>query len=675
MLIEAQTFSTRATHGFLIIFVFICILVGRYVWLQVLRHDELNTRSEANRVKSRPLPPSRGLIYDRNGVLLAENVLEYRLEVVPEQAGDVMQVVDAVATVLPIDAEDRERFDALRKAKRRFQSLPLRFHLSEDEVARFSVNRHRFPGVEVVPYLKRFYPMGADLGHVVGYVGRIGAEDRERLDDPRYSATTHIGKTGIERYYEDILLGEVGYERVETNAEGRALRVLGRVPPKPGQHLYLSIDAKLQRAAIAAFEGRAGVAVAIDPRNGEVLCMVSQPSFDPNPFVNGISRKAYAALMAAPHQPQFDRTLRGGYEPGSTIKPFYALAGLELGLRTPADTVLSTGRFHLPGQTQSFGDWRAGGHGRVDLRESLAQSVNTYYYQLAVDLGIDRSSAYMAQFGFGQPSGIDLNGESSGVLPSREWKQARYGKAWYPGETVIAGIGQGYWVVTPIQLASALATLAGDGIRHRPHLLRATQRSFDAPMVPSPLSTPLATVVKDPQHLAAVREGMVAVMHGASGTGRAMGLNAPYQIAGKSGTAQRVNRARRTAGGDLNAPEEYRNRALFVAFAPAEAPRIALMVVVEHGDSGSKAAAPVARKILDQYLLGEQAANLVQGIDAAAVMDRAAAINDAPVREDSEAVIIRDTSADDTSADDGSANDSDANETNAIPDPAAEPAQ
>ncbi len=629
VVVEGQIFSARATQGFLIIIGFILLLIGRYVWLQVLRHDELSTRSEANRVKSRPLPPSRGLIYDRNGVLLAENVLEYRLEVIPEQAGDVARVVDELASVLPIDADERERFDALRKSRRRFQSLPLRFHLSEDEVATFAVNRHRFPGVEVVPYLKRYYPMGADLAHVVGYVGRIGAEDSERLEDPRYSATTHIGKTGIERKYEDILLGEVGYERIETNAEGRALRVLERVPPKPGQILHLSLDARLQRAAIEALEGRAGVAVAIDPRTGEVLCMVSQPSFDPNPFVNGISRQAYAALVAAPHQPQFDRALRGGYEPGSTIKPFYALAGLELGLRRAEDSVLSTGSFHLPGQSQSYGDWRKGGHGRIALRESLAQSVNTYYYQLAHDAGIDRMSSYLAQFGFGQASGIDLDGEGTGVLPSREWKQQRLGKPWYPGETVIAGIGQGYWVVTPMQLASALATLAGDGIRHRPHLLRATQERFDAPVVPTTLSKPIASVIRDPAHLAAVREGMIAVMHGPTGSARAYGLNAPYRIAGKTGTAQRVNRARRTAAGSENAAEEYRNRALFIAFAPAEAPRIALMVVVEHGDSGSKAAAPVARRILDQFMLGDAAGSLLPDIEASEQIDAAEPIEPA----------------------------------------------
>ncbi|PJA39759.1 MAG: penicillin-binding protein 2, partial [Lysobacterales bacterium CG_4_9_14_3_um_filter_62_6] len=377
-------------------------------WLQVIEHGSLSTAAEQNRIKSRPLPPSRGLIYDRNGVLLAENVLEYRLEIVPEQAGDVMATVAAITAVIRIDPEDLERFGQLRQSQRRFHSLPIKFHLSEEEVARFAVNRYRFPGVEVVPYLKRFYPLGADLGHVIGYVGRIGTEDRERLDDPRYSATTHIGKTGIERYYEDRLLGQVGYEQVETNAEGRALRVLGRVAPKPGQNLYLALDARLQQAAIAAFEGRPGVAVAIDPNNGEVLCMVSQPSFDPNWFVNGISRQNYTDLLAASRRPLFDRTLLGGYEPGSTIKPFIAMAGLELGVRTPSDTVFSTGEFHLPGQAKGYRDWKKGGHGHIDLHESLAQSVNTYYYQLANDLGIDRLSSYLAGFGFGQATGIDL---------------------------------------------------------------------------------------------------------------------------------------------------------------------------------------------------------------------------------------------------------------------------
>lgn len=605
---ETRLFATRAAQGFALIVLALLVLLGRYLWLQVARHDEYRTRSEQNRIKSRPLPPSRGLIYDRNGVLLAENVLEYRLEIVPERVADIETVVASIAALIPLDTDQRESFEQLRQTGRRFNSLPLKFHLSEAEVARFSVNRHRFPGVEVVPYLKRFYPFGAGLGHVIGYVGRLGSEDRERLDDPRYSATTHVGKTGIERYYEDRLLGDVGYEQVETNAEGRALRVLERIAPRPGQHLHLSLDAHLQQVAIEAMAGQPGAVVAIDPSNGEVLCMLSLPGFDPNLFVDGISRKDYAALTQSPLRPLFDRALSGGYTPGSTIKPFMALAGLELGLRTPTDTVWSSGEFHLPGQTQFYRDWKKGGHGRIDLHESLAQSVNTYYYQLANDLGIDRMSTYLGRFGFGAATGIDLSGETVGVLPSRAWKTARIGKSWYPGETVIAGIGQGYWVVTPLQLASALATLASAGVQHRPHLLRATQAGIDAPLIERQSSTAEPSLIDDPAHFDAVRDGMIAVMHGATGTARAIGQSAPYRIAGKSGTAQRVTHARRVAGGDRNAPDELRNQALFVAFAPAGQPSIAVAVVVEFGDSGTRAAAPVARRILDAWLLPSAAA-------------------------------------------------------------------
>ncbi len=600
---ETGLFRVRAAEGFLIIAVCLGVLLARYTWLQVLRHDEFNARSDENRVKLKPLPPSRGLIYDRNGVLLAENILDYRLELIPEQIHDVDATLTQLADVIAISADDRELFEAQRKVRRRFNNIPLRFALSENEVSRFALERHRFPGVEVVPYLTRYYPQGTDFAHVIGYVGRIDVEDRERLEDARYSATTHIGKTGIERYYEDLLLGDVGYERVETNAEGRALRVLGRVVPKPGKHLHLTIDANLQRAAVAAFEGRPGAAVAIDPRNGEVLAMVSQPAFDPNLFVNGISRHDYAALLAAEQRPLYNRAVLGGYEPGSTIKPFIAIIGLRLGLRTPESTVFSTGEYRLPGQSPVWRDWKRGGHGTVNLREALSQSVNTYFYDLAVDTGVDRIESEMRAFGFGAPTGLDLTGEPSGVLPSRSWKQKRFGKAWYPGETVIAGIGQGYWVVSPIQLAHALATLAARGDSYRPHLLKSLQAAIDAPAEAQPVEAVNAHVAAAPEMWDAVRVGMEAVMHSPTGTARASGMDAPYRIAGKSGTAQR---ARARSDREYNAattPEHLRHQALFVAFAPSEAPTIAVAVIVEHGSSGSKAAAPVARAILDAYLL------------------------------------------------------------------------
>ncbi len=604
---ESAGFRMRALLGFVAVALATLTLGARFLWLQVYAHEEFLTRSEANRVKPRPIVPARGLIYDRNGRLLADNVPAYRLEVVPEQVKDIDALLDELATVMPLGEDEIERFRASYRSKRGFHPVPLKLRLTESEVARFAVHRHRFPGVDVVPYLNRRYPYGDLFAHVVGYVGRIDEDDLANLDAVRYSGATHIGKGGIERFYESRLHGQVGFEQVEINAEGRALRVLERIPAQAGEHLYLSIDAGLQQAVVDAFAGQHGAAVAVDPRSGEVLALVSLPSYDPNPFVNGIGRAEYAALLNNPSRPLFNRVLAGGYEPGSTIKPFIGLAGLELGLRTPADQTFSSGAFRLPNQQREYRDWRRGGHGYVNLREALAQSVNTYFYQLAVDLGIDRLSTYMAQFGFGRPTGIDLPGEGSGVLPTREWKQRERNQVWYPGETVIAGIGQGFWVATPLQLAQATATLASGGERHRLHLLRQTQAGFDAPRVPVVEEAGHVTIVKDRANLAAVVEGMVAVMHGPTGTARAAAADAPYLIAGKTGTAQRVSRKTDQQMDVNKLAFSLRHQALFVSFAPADDPRIALFIVVEHGGSGSKAAAPVARRILDAWLLREPA--------------------------------------------------------------------
>jgi len=603
---ETLLFRRRALAGFAIIAVCLAVLLGRFFDLQVLRHDEFNARSDANRIKLRPLPPARGLIYDRNGVVLADNVPQYRLELTPEQVDDIDDTLSRLRSVIALTDEDLERFRELRRLKRRFDGVPVRLQLNETEVASFAVQRHLFPGVDVVPYLTRSYPQRELLSHVVGYVGRIDEGDRERLDPARYAGFSHIGKTGIERQYEDVLLGQPGYEQVETDAQGRALRVLHRVPPRQGRHVRLTIDARLQEATVKAFEGRPGAAVAIDPRNGEVLALVSLPGFDPNLFINGISRTQYAALLNAVYRPLFNRALQGGYEPGSTAKPFLGLAGLELGVRTADSTVMSTGQFRLEGASHVWRDWKRGGHGRVNLHEALAQSVNFYFYQLAVDLGIDRLTAYMSRFGFGRPTGIDLQGEASGLLPSREWKQRVHNKPWYPGETVIAGIGQGFWIATPLQLASALATLASDGVRHVPHLLLATQTAREPPELAEP-SAATPSFVRDPANLATVRDGMVAVMHGPTGTARAVGAGSTYRIAGKSGTAQRYTRKDAREYDEKRVAEHLRHQALFVAYAPAEAPRLAVAIVVEHGSSGSKAAAPVARAILDAYLLPPQA--------------------------------------------------------------------
>ncbi|UXI68002.1 penicillin-binding protein 2 [Tahibacter amnicola] len=606
---EVALFQRRAITGFAIIVLLLGVLGGRFFYLQVVRHEEFVTRADQNRIKLRPIAPARGLIFDRNGVLLADNTAAFRLEVIPERVKNLDATLEALGEVVPLTPEDIKRFKDHRRGRRGFQSLPLRFRLSDDEVARFAVNRWRFPGVEVVPYLTRTYPRGAEFGHLVGYVARIDEDDLARLDaradgadlQARYAGTTHMGRTGIERYYEDLLHGEPGYEKVETNADGRALRVLDRVPPKPGKNLYLSIDVRLQEAAEAVFEGKPGSAVAIDPRNGEVLAMVSVPSYDPNLFVNGISHTDYRLLTSSPLRPLLHRALVGTYKPGSTVKPFMGVAGLELGIRSPQDTVYSTGEFHIPGQQRGYRDWRKGGHGHVDLVESLAQSVNTYFYSLALDMGIDRLSAYLGRFGFGKPSGIDLIGEGSGILPSREWKRAMFDKPWFPGETVIAGIGQGFWVVTPVQLANATAILAARGARHPIHLLRATQDGFNAPIVMAPLPPPEPSFIVNMTHWDAVRDGMVAVVSGPTGTAKRVFADAPYSAAGKTGTAQRFSRT----GDEVDTrglDEAQRHQALFVAFAPVEEPQIALALVLEFGASGSADAAPPARQILDAWL-------------------------------------------------------------------------
>ncbi len=604
---EARLFVARALVSFFVMLLMLGILASRFWFLQVAQYDELHGRSDANRILARPLAPARGLIYDRNGVLLAENIAAFRLEVIPEQVKDMPALMEGLRAVVGLSDEDIERFNALRKGKRSYQSVPLRLKLADAEIARFAVNRWRFPGVDVVPYLTRYYPKGQDFGHLVGYVGRIDSADQTRLDSSRYAGTTHVGKTGIERSYEHLLHGEPGYELVEVNADRRPLRVLERVVPKPGQNLYLTVDARIQEAGVIAFAGRAGAAVVMDPRNGEVLAMISVPGFDPNLFVNGISRSDYAALLASPGKPLLDRALRGGYTPGSTIKPFVAAGGLELGLRKPSDTVSSTGEFFIPGQKRGYRDDRRGGHGRVALVESIAQSANTYYYSLALDMGIDRFTGFMQRFGFGEPTGIDLIGESAGVLPSREWKRGRFGTGWYPGETVIAGIGQGYWVVTPLQLARGVATLAARGVPQRPHLLRATQQGLgDEPKVRpfAPAGTP---VFKNPDNWRPVQEGMVAVVNSPTGTARSIAAGFPYVIAGKTGTAERFSRTTEAWDNIMHVAIE-RHQVLFVAFAPAESARIALIVALEAGRTGGRDAAPIVRTMLDTWLLDEHVA-------------------------------------------------------------------
>ncbi|KRA30384.1 penicillin-binding protein [Rhodanobacter sp. Root627] len=600
---EGALFRRRALVGFALIVVSLGLLMARFAYLQVVRHDEFVTRSQNNRVKPRAIPPARGLIYDRNGVLLADNVPAFRLEVVPEQVKDMPALLAQLGRVVPLDHDDLDAFAKQLKQNRRFESVPLKMHLTEDEIDRFAVNRWRFPGVDVVPYLTRRYPLGEAFAHVVGYVGRIDADDVDRLDPVRYKGTSHVGRSGVERSYENTLHGQPGYELVEVNADGRTQRVLETHAPTPGSNLYLSIDSRLQRAAEAAFEGRPGAAVAIDPRNGQVLAMVSVPTFDPNLFVNGISQVDYSALTHNPDKPLYNRALRGVYPPGSTVKPLVGLAGLETGFRKPQDTVFSNGVFYIPGQSRGYRDDVRGGSGRVNLMQAIEQSVNTYFYKLALDMGIDRLSNYMAKFSFGRPTGIDLIGEASGVLPSRAWKAAHSREPWYPGETVIAGIGQGYWAVTPLQLAHAIATFAGHGIPYEPRLVMATQQGMDAPRKPLPNPPSGPSVIANPADWDAVNQGMQMVIYGAKGTGRALSAGFPYLMAGKSGTAERFSRT--TSAYDTNRNTAYlasRHRAWFVAYAPADNPQIAVAVLLESGAWGASASGPIVRKILDVWL-------------------------------------------------------------------------
>ena len=608
---EAEQFRRRAALGFLGVLVCLLGLGGWYFKLQVLDHDIYATRSEANRIKPRPVVPGRGMIYDRNGRLLAENVPAFRLDVTPDKVTDMDATLEGLAKIISISPEELEAFNKSRKARRRFLPVTLKLRMTDEEMARFAVDRWRFPGVELEPYLTRRYPYGDLFAHIIGYVGRVDDKDLEILGEGN-AALTHIGKSGLERYYEQQLRGKVGYEQVETNVQGRAIRTVGRVAAQSGADLRLSIDADLQRALVAAFGDQEGSAVAMDPRTGEVLAMVSLPSYDPNLFVNGISHADFKALNDNPSRPQFNRLVLGGVAPGSTLKPLIGLAGLDSGVRRPEDKVLSTGMFYLPGTSRGWGDSHRGGHGWTDLRKSIAQSVNTYYYRLALDLGIERFDHYMEYYGFGQPTGIDLTGEIGGILPSPAYKRKSRKEAWYPGDTVNISIGQGDWKVTPLQLARGVSALA-DGQLRTPHLVIQQREGFDSDWVAS-APGPSKPVSPSPNNLQAVREGMMATMQ-PGGSAARMAVGAPYTMAGKTGTAQVVSRKGTAAVNPKSLPMHLRHRALFVGFAPVEQPVIALAIAVEGGGYGGSAAAPIARKVFDAYLLGKMPEGM-QPLDA-----------------------------------------------------------
>ena len=600
--LESRLFMGRALVMLTLCALLVLVLLARLVYLQVIAHEHFTTLADGNRVRILPEPPNRGLIYDRQGMLLAQNLPSYRLEITPEQVRDMEASLAALGELVQLREVDLERFAQLRQRSPAFRAIPLRFRLSEEEVARFAVNRHRFPGIDIEAGLTRHYPHGPLAVHALGYVGRIDERDLQNISESEYSGTSHIGKTGLERTYEEQLHGSVGHRQVETNAQGRVLRVLERKAPVPGSNLYLGLDARLQAEVEAIFGEHTGAAVAIDPDSGDVLALVSMPVFDPNLFVNGIEVADYRALQEDEARPLFNRALRGQYPPGSTIKPFVGLGGLEQGITTGHSSTFCPGFYTLPGRERRYRDWKRSGHGAIDLHEAIVQSCDVYFYDLALSMGIDRLHDSLAPFGLGRLTGIDIIGELGGLLPSREWKRASRNEGWFPGETLITGIGQGFMLATPLQLANATAILANGGRKLQPRLVRAIQPSGAETPEPVPVLELDSIPRVKSQNWQEVIEAMIDTIHGPRGTARRI-ADAPYRIAGKTGTAQVFG---------LKEEEEYdaetleyklRDHALFIAFAPADQPRIALAVIVEHGGSGGAVAAPLARRILDAYLL------------------------------------------------------------------------
>lgn len=587
----------------------VIVIMGVFItglfYIQIIEHEHYSTLSKHNRVKVLPIPPIRGLIYSRDGVLLADNYPSFSLELVPERIENIDKTIFSLSNLVSIDEEDIKRFKKQLGKKRRFESIPLRVNLNQEEVSVLSVNRHRFPGVDIVARLNRYYPHGEVTVHTIGYVGRIDEQDLERLDEAEYSGTTHIGKLGIEKSYENILHGKVGYQQVEVNAQGRVIRVLDKVPPEAGKNLYLSLDFSLQKAAVKALEGRKGAIVALEPKDGSVLAMVSSPGYDPNLFVNGIDSKSYTALLESKDIPLLNRAAQGKYPPGSTIKPFLGLAALNQGVRQLDDQTWCPGWYSLKGSSHRYRDWKKQGHGKADLHYAIMQSCDVYFYSLAHDMGINRIHQALDEFGFGKKTGIDIGTESSGLNPSREWKHDATGQPWYPGETLISGIGQGYILVTPLQLVTATMVLANHGKKFKPRLVS----EYRDPI--SDVATRVETKVngqievKEPRYWNDIISAMVDVVHGAHGTARRSGLNAAYRFAGKTGTAQVIGMSQDEDYEEEEIGEEFKDHAWFIAFAPVEDPKIALAILVENGGGGSRTAAPIARALLDHYLTGE----------------------------------------------------------------------
>ena len=604
---ELHHFKLRLSVLSLLVFIAFSLLVFRFYYLQIKRYDYYQTLAESNRISVVPITPNRGLITDKNGVVLAHNFFVYTLEITPSKVESLDATIEQIKLLVEVSAVDLKRFKKQKTESRTFESIPLRTHLNEVEAAKFAVNRYRFPGVELKSRLFRHYPLGKQGAHMIGYIGRINDKDLAKLAEKNllsnYKGTDHIGKSGIEQSYESVLHGTTGSQQVETDADGKAVRVLSSVAPNSGSNLVLAADSKLQEIAETAFGDRRGALVAIKPSTGEVLALVSMPTFDSNLFVDGIDVANWKLLNESLDKPLINRPLRGVYPPGSTFKPFAALAGLEAGKRKPPYSINDAGYFTLPNSQHRYRDWKPGGHGNVDMRRAITISCDTFFYGLAVELGIERLTNFVRHFGFGRKSGIDIEGEVGGLLPTPEWKKRRYKQPWYMGETVIVGIGQGYTLTTPMQLAQATAILANKGVAMRPRLVSAILDTKTS------ISTPTPAIVSDRitldnANLEIVNLGMVDVTL-PGGTAASVGANAGYSIAAKTGTAQVIGIKQNEKYNEKLVNERHRDHALFVAYAPAEDPQIALAVIVENGGHGGSAAGPIARKVMDYYLLGK----------------------------------------------------------------------
>jgi penicillin-binding protein 2 len=596
------------------VFVLVCfgLLLSRFIWLQVFKHSDYAAQAEENRISIVPVVPNRGLILDRNGTVLARNFSAYTLEITPSKIkGELDPLIDELETLVDIQVKDRKRFKKLLEESKNFESTPIRTRLSDEEVARFTAQRYRFPGVEIQARLFRQYPMGAVASHVIGYIGRISQKDADKIEEmpetdaANYSGTDYIGKEGLEKSYEKQLHGKTGYEEVEVSAGGRAIRTLSRTSASPGHNLILSIDIELQKVIEEAFGERRGALVAIEPATGDILAYVSMPTFDPNLFVEGIDQQSWDALNTSLDRPLLNRPLSGSYPPGSTYKPFMALAALELGKRTPAQTIYDPGYFFFG--NHKFRDDKEGGHGTVDMYKSIVHSCDTYYYMLANDLGVDAIHDFMKPFGFGQLTGIDLDNERHGLLPSTAWKRAAYKKPeqqkWYAGETISLGIGQGYNAFTPLQLAQAMSILANDGVVMKPHLVKIIENGVSRERVPTVPKESYRINLKQ-KNIDFIKQALVGVAR--EGTSSRIFGNAGYVSAGKTGTAQVVAIGKNEKYDAKRVAERQRDHSLYTAFAPADKPRIAISIVVENGGFGAAVAAPIVKKALDYYLLGKK---------------------------------------------------------------------